>query len=75
MDRPDTPAASSTQIEVEGDALLIETLRTRMLNLNECNKDLNIKVQRLDAQYKGGLYTFKVPLIYTYYIWYSLTRS
>lgn len=54
VDQQDMPVASSTQIEVEGDVLLVDTLRRRMQSLNECNKDLNIRCQRLDAQYKGG---------------------
>lgn len=53
LDEMESSFGSSTKIEVESDALIVETLRRRMQSLNESNKELNVRCQRLDAQYKG----------------------
>ncbi|KAH8293187.1 hypothetical protein KR044_011298, partial [Drosophila immigrans] len=55
-DDMDAPIASSTEIiQDEGDAQLIDALRRRLQSINDYNKQLNVKIQQTETQYRVQL--------------------
>ncbi|XP_030561314.1 ankycorbin isoform X2 [Drosophila novamexicana] len=56
LDQLDAPIACSTQVtEDDFDIQLIDALRRRLWNINECNKELNSRCQRLEVQHRVEL--------------------